>query len=911
MQLWKEKCISLLTAGMMAVGVATAMPMEKTVSAADTYPVQAVNFGAYTTNRNLNLEGNTVNTQVEAGELSENWEIVWVSDGVYQIVNFSDDSYLSASGGSCVTAAASGGAEQQWNITGVDQDSEGEYLYYKITNVSTGDALTYYQGSNVVGLTDYIGDGAQKWKLNLYGLQGYAANAMVDGAEKACTIGGLLGETVFVDTDDELKNAMLSTEPLTIVLTTDLDWHPYGQQEIRSYKTLVGAYGVTLKDAQIRTCPNDTDSSTAPSDNLVFRNLTLLAKDSTNCMLFNIYSSRNIWIDHCSFVSELPRSVDEVGKFIWCNSPFGGTWVSRATDFITISYCSFYNRYWTALFASVSYEVPETEKIRCRISFLYCKWEECVRRCPQMGSAFGHVLCNFYRGKSSTETDGIDQLIGGGQTDVVSANCRFEAIASGHEICAGGGTEPYRDDGSYTATDANVTPTALNFSPAVTSTRVIEEENYGYSLLNAVGDNNTKDFCVQYTKAAASASEHKYITDSDMQFWASTIYPDPFLTAEFESAFGSAGAVIDTAYRYALVNVGSGLYLEIAADGSNVQQGTTGENVWQFVDAGDGYYQLVTESGMALTVAGGSADNGANICVEPVADTDAQMFKLINNGDSYTITSKVTMDGSAVGITGGSLEEGANAMQWVRDGTDNQKWTLEMRLDPINGNLIQNLTPAEITYYTSWAIDTDIQVGDLVFGDRDVTYTSLPAAVIGAEAILTPCDAKNQTSDLATFEAGADITVYVALDARVAALPSWLSDWELTTLTATNSKEVTFTFYSKTLSAGERLTLGENGQSSGCVNYTVFAVEQTAETTTAGALQATLYGDVNVDGLVSIDDVILLNRMVAEDTAITITAVGVLNADCVYNGVPDADDATAILRLLAGTLQASDLGPQA
>lgn len=875
MKNFTKKLISLVTAAFMGVGAVVSVPEASVEVSAASYPVQEVNFAAYTTNRNLNLESGTVNTQVEAGEKSENWEIVYVSDGVYNIKNAADGTYLSASGGSCTTASSASGKEQQWNITGVDKDSEGEYLFYKITSVSSGNALTYYQGGNIVGLTGYEGDGAQKWKLNLYGLQGYAANALVDGVEKAGTIGGVLGETVFVDTDDELKNAMLSTKPLTIVLTKSLDWHPYGQQEIRSYKTLVGAYGVQLKDAQIRTCPNDTNSSDPPSDNLVFRNLKLLAKDSTNCMLFNVYSSRNIWFDHCAFVSELPRSKDEVGKFIWCNSPFGGTWVSRATDFITLSYCSFYNRYWTALFASVSYEVPANEKIRCRISFLYCMWDQCVRRCPQMGSAYGHVLCNFYRGKGTSEVDGIDQLIGGGQTDVVSANCRFEALASGHEICAGGGSEPYRDDGSYRADTANSTPTALNFSAKVTSSRRIENENYGYSLIEAVGTYNTKDFCLQYTKAAASESEMKYITDSDMQKWACKIYPDPFLTEDFESKFGSAGAVMDTENKYRFKNVGSGLYMEIAEGGNNVQQGTTGTNGWTLVDAGDGYYKVISENGMALAVEGAGSNNGANICVEEASDSDGQLFKFINNGGSYTITTKVTNEGSAVGITGGSTEEGANAMQWVRDGSANQKWTLEIKLDPINGKLIQNLIPIDVNLYKYWSIDTDLQVGDLVFGDREAVYTSIPESLIGAEAIVTPCDAKTITTDLAAFEAAEDITVYIALDDRVDPVPSWLSDWEKTEMTAVNNKEVNFVLYAKDAAKGETVTLGTNNDSTTCVNYTVFAAQKKTEP----EVPEKVPGDINADGSCTMADNLQLQKYLVCTAELADKTAADLNAD--------------------------------
>ncbi len=70
------------------------------------------------------------------------------------------------------------------------------------------------------------------------------------------------------------------------------------------------------------------------------------------------------------------------------------------------------------------------------------------------------------------------------------------------------------------------------------------------------------------------------------------------------------------------------------------------------------------------------------------------------------------------------------------------------------------------------------------------------------------------------------------------------------------------------------------------------------------------WGDVNCDGSVKIDDVVLLSRYLAEDTSITVTAQGVLNADCAYTGKLDADDSTAILQYLAGLLKYEELGDQ-
>ncbi len=390
---------------------------------------------------------------------------------------------------------------------------------------------------------------------------------------------------------------------------------------------------------------------------------------------------------------------------------------------------------------------------------------------------------------------------------------------------------------------------------------------------------------------------------TNVEMYLNELIGDP---VEYNGTTVKQGAVIDTTYNYVIKNSNSGLYLQVddsvAANGTNVSQGTTGADVWSFEDAGDGYYRLYSEVGdgktYLLDLDYGMVDNGTNIGIWSDTSSDAQLFKFVDNGDgTYTITTKATEDKSCLGVVSGSVEEGANVVQWASDGSANQKWILEIRLDPINGNLIRNLVPNDISLYQYWSVDTDLQLGDIVFGDREgVTYSSLPDELIGAEYIVTPCDAKTITSDLATFTAGADITVYIAMDARTISnygVPSWLSSWKNTGLTAINSKDVNFSLYSIDVSAGESVTLGLNGGSSGCVNYTAMAVAQSVE-------EDGVWGDANADGIVDAID----------GTLVTRHAVGVLNlsddankwCDVNADGVVDAIDATLITRHAVGTI---------
>ena len=57
-------------------------------------------------------------------------------------------------------------------------------------------------------------------------------------------------------------------------------------------------------------------------------------------------------------------------------------------------------------------------------------------------------------------------------------------------------------------------------------------------------------------------------------------------------------------------------------------------------------------------------------------------------------------------------------------------------------------------------------------------------------------------------------------------------------------------------------------------------------------------GDVNCDGNVSISDAVLLARLVAEDTAVTVTEQGMENADLNGDGELTSDDTTQLLKLI-------------
>ncbi len=357
------------------------------------------------------------------------------------------------------------------------------------------------------------------------------------------------------------------------------------------------------------------------------------------------------------------------------------------------------------------------------------------------------------------------------------------------------------------------------------------------------------------------------------------------------------GAVMDTAYSYTFRNVNSGLYLASAdaapSSGTNVQQGKPADKAaytWTLQDAGDGYYYIYSalNKNLCIDLPYGSADNGTSIGLWSNDESDARRFKFIDNGDgSYTICTKSSADMSCFGVISDSKEDGADVIQWTSTGNDSQKWIVSTVLDPLNGTLIREFDRLQSEYAGAWSIESGLSEGALVYGDRDVTYTAVPDALSGAEYVRTPCDAKNLSGTLAEFTVSEPVTVYAALDSRVEQAPAWLSGWTKTDLALSNSNNVSFVLYAKEMDAGESVVLGENGQTSGCVNYTVAVVPKQA---------AAVTGDINADGVCDKTDVVMMRDYLL--TVGTLTPEQAAIADMNSDGRLNAVDLTLLKQML-------------
>lgn len=174
--------------------------------------------------------------------------------------------------------------------------------------------------------------------------------------------------------------------------------------------------------------------------------------------------------------------------------------------------------------------------------------------------------------------------------------------------------------------------------------------------------------------------------------------------------------------------------------------------------------------------------------------------------------------------------------------------------EPINGRIMQGLTVFDKENAADWSICYDPEAGSLLYGDRDITITSIPKNLEHAEAIRTACDSKMYTKDLGKFTVSQDATIYAAVDTRVTRnMPDWLKAWTYAGCNVTSSNDVTLELYKLHVQKGEAVVLGTNGGSGNSANYMIFAVPR----------ETIVKGDVNLDGVINGFDLILAKRGMA------------------------------------------------
>jgi uncharacterized repeat protein (TIGR01451 family) len=227
--------------------------------------------------------------------------------------------------------------------------------------------------------------------------------------------------------------------------------------------------------------------------------------------------------------------------------------------------------------------------------------------------------------------------------------------------------------------------------------------------------------------------------------------------------------------------------------------------------AGTGVFQTVT-----ATVLDGSGN--------PLTGTTVN-FSVLSGPNAGQTASPVTGGAGHATFTVTSATAGTDTIQAsFVDSTATTRTSNQVQVTFTTGTpggvVISNLSVFDTTRANYWSIQQNLQVGDVLYGDRTYTLTAAPSLLIGDTWIRDANGSKAFTGNpLVTFTINQQATVYVGLDQR-AGRPAWLdATWTDTKLTETGTGPVTYEVFSKMFAAGS-VALGPVGVSTGSM-YTV------------------------------------------------------------------------------------------
>lgn len=913
------------------------------------YPVPLINIATKDNSKVLTENGTTDNATLSVkalgNDLSPSWRFDRVgsdSKGTYfKLVNAQSGRMLTPSGYS-VTAGtdvimygAESAQSQHWYVVPVKNDHYGNGLYYKIVNYSdTSLALT--QGSNGMTLASYTGADNQLWLLNADGLQGFAGYCFDDntGNIKASDIGGLFGEVVEAGDFNTLKKYAEDDTPYTIVVTKNisvtelnLNGERYmctaGRIYIHNNKTIVGSYGNhTLYNVQF--C---TSSSKGVGDNIIIKNFesTHDAESNNNDSIqFYFGSGKNIWVDHVTFIGHdnfgyAPKTgkVDE-DKFLAC---------CYDADYCTISDCSFGAHKYGLILGYPDSSKSNYDKYDGypRMTLAGNKFNDTNTRGPGlMRWGYYHSFNNYVNKFSMAYT--------------VQANCRIYAencyyTNGGNVICdwnlsSGEMAGSYAESGSKFSNCSRTVQgegTANNPSYSTACTWR-PKSNYTYTALSA---DNAKNYCSTYSGCQTSGGNMMYL-----RFGTKGVPSAGFSTAP-NAPITPVTPVAETfanGATYRIKNANSGLYMQVdsakAANSTNVQQWGTSDgavhDIWRFIDAGDGYYALISAVGdgatYALDVYGKKTADGTNIDIYTYKGDPNQLFMFTKNDDgSYKILTKITDCKSAVEVANADKSSGANIQQYTVNGASCQNWILEAVSNPgctmdttfvyefknINSGMVMDIADGKMEADTNvqqwssngfdcqrWTLQAFAGGGNYYYirsvanptyvlradgsangGNIAIAeYSTKDSAMLfkfvknidGTYSIMTRASKDNCFVEVASAskENGANVQQWEDTASNC-------QKWSAETLTTTKATTVT-------------------------TKLTTTTVVTTKTTTTEKP--STEKGDINLDGTVSVADAILLTKYILADG--TLTKEQAVNADMNNDGRLDVFDMMLIRSII-------------
>jgi len=203
---------------------------------------------------------------------------------------------------------------------------------------------------------------------------GYATIQHDNGTPYLLT-GGSLGETVEASTLAELQQYLGAEEPYVVELSEHIQGLNTDEIAISSHKTLIG----TSKNAHIEGIRVSVNSAR----NVIIRNVTFSMVIQFDEIEMN-GGSKNIWIDHCEFFTDLDHDVDYYDGLLD---------IKNQSSFITVSWSKFHDHQKCILISSGDQEVADSV---IRITFHHNYFYNCNSRLPSIRFGKAHIFNNLY-----------------------------------------------------------------------------------------------------------------------------------------------------------------------------------------------------------------------------------------------------------------------------------------------------------------------------------------------------------------------------------------------------------------------------------------------------------------------------------------------------------------------------------
>lgn len=217
-----------------------------------------------------------------------------------------------------------------------------------------------------------------------------------------------------------------------------------------------------------------------------------------------------------------------------------------------------------------------------------------------------------------------------------------------------------------------------------------------------------------------------------------------------------------------------------------------------------------------------------------------------------------------------------------------------------------SVAPMGTDFHKAWRnANGSVKTGG--FAETSGTYGSIGYHMDGGYAsVIQPSGAPTapaQTEPPVTTTAATTTTTVTTAATTTTAAATTTTANAATAVTTTQTTAAAATTAAVTTTAAESATTTTTTAAAAATTVTSSAPAETTTTETVPA-SAVLRGDADTSGEVDISDVVLIARVAAEDSEVTISAEGKRNADVNGNGRTDLDDATMILKYIARLITA-------